>query len=126
MPPRSLEQALEGMQFPSDRSGVVEYARRHEVAPRSLEALEAIPDREYRDLAELFSALPPKGEAGRRRGGQARPGQEEAEGAQQPEAEAQAPVLDPMDAVMQMWRLGVEVWPEWVRLSQRLWFPWMR
>lgn len=115
MPARSLEQALEGIQFPCDRSRLVEYARRNELAPRSLEALEALPDREYRDLSELFSALPG---AKPRRAVIASPEDEQ--------ESAQAFLTMPMNAALQLWLCSLQDWPEWVRLSQRLWFPWLR
>lgn len=109
MPAQSLEQALEGMQFPCDRSRLVEYARRNNLSARTLEALEAIPDRQYRDLGELASALPPQPRAV-----MAAPEQDD------------APVVTPMEAALQLWLCGAQAWPEWVRLSQRLWFPWLK
>lgn len=132
MPARSLVQALEGVQFPCDRAWLMEYARRQEVGQRSLEALEAIPDREYRNLNELFSALPSKSEM--RRATMVRGEQEtmeagrKAQESQQQDSQQQETdeVINPMEATMQLWLCGMQVWPEWVRLSQRLWFPWIR
>lgn len=57
---RTLVQALEGISFPCERSRIVEYARQHDIAPRSLEFLERLPDQRYEDLTALFRALPPK------------------------------------------------------------------
>ncbi|MBC7908365.1 MAG: DUF2795 domain-containing protein [Rhodospirillaceae bacterium] len=113
MPARSLQQVLEGVQFPCGRSQLVEYARRNQVTARSLEALEAIPDRKYRDLSELFSALPSSRRA-------------TIAPAPQEEEEEEEVIPNPVDAAMQVWLCGLQAWPEWVRLSQRLWFPWLR
>ncbi|MBC7950741.1 MAG: DUF2795 domain-containing protein [Rhodospirillaceae bacterium] len=109
MPPRSLEHALEGIQFPCDRSRLVEYARRNQLGPHTLEALEAIPDRQYRDFGELVSALP------------------EPRHAVDASLEQEDDVfVTPMESALQLWLCAVQAWPEWVRLTQRLWFPWLK
>lgn len=139
MPARSLVQALEGLQFPCDRSRLVEYARQREVAPRSLAVLEAIPNRDYHDMTELFAALPSKHEVARRRtvtrllheiseeGVEAEEAREAGEGWTGETAQAEALVwfTAPLDTALQLWLCGVQAWPEWVCLSQRLWFPWL-
>lgn len=104
---RNLEQALEGIQFPCDRSRLVEYARRNQLAPGTLEVLEALPDRQFRDLSELFSVLPSRR-------------------AVITSSDEEPSFITPVEAAMQLWLCGLQVWPEWVRLSQRLWFPWLR
>ncbi len=57
---RTLVQALEGIHFPADKSSIIEYAQRQEIAARALGHLEQLPDRQYKDMTELFSALPSK------------------------------------------------------------------
>jgi len=148
MAARSLVQALEGLEFPCDRSRLIEYARRQEASPRSLDALHALPDRQFRDMTELFSALPSKSDMSRRRATvvrmeprpqpehEERPHQEKSgdftEIAVPPPVAAPLqndpydPVDQHMDLAMQWWRWSAEMWPEWVRMTQRLWFPWMR
>jgi hypothetical protein len=151
MAARSLVQALEGLEFPCDRSRLIEYARRQELSPRSLDALQALPDRQFRDRTELFSALPSKSDMSRRRATvvrmeprqqpeqrqeEQRPRQEKSgdftEAAVPPPVAAplqndpDAPADQHLDMAMQWWRWNAEMWPEWVRMTQRLWFPWMR
>jgi hypothetical protein len=57
---RNIIQALEGIAFPTDRSRLVDYARRHNLTARSLSALEAMPQRNYASMADVLAALPSK------------------------------------------------------------------
>lgn len=57
---QTLVQALEGINFPCNRARIVEYARQHDIAPRAMEFLNQLPDQQYRDMTELFRALPSK------------------------------------------------------------------
>jgi len=51
-----LESALSGIDFPQDRDGLVEYARENGTE-RLAEALSELPERRYRDAAEVARAL---------------------------------------------------------------------
>lgn len=120
---QTLVQALEGASFPCDRAQLIEYARRNNVAHRTLAALEEIPERQYRDLGEVFTALP------------GRPQAEQSEGEEE---------MPPLSAALDWWLAGwrqaalpwemaahclrgsLEVWPQWARLTQHLWFPWSK
>lgn len=113
---RSLVQALEGISFPCDRSRLMEYARTNDAAARALESLAAIPERQYRDMTEVLSAVPSK--TGKR------PRPEEAPEAK-PDFGITAPALPDMMATP-YWALGWEWTQTYLRLAQRLWHPWMR
>lgn len=129
MAARTLVQALEGMSFPCDRARLIDYARRNNVASRTLAALEEIPERQYHDLSEVFTVLPGRP----RQTTEALPGE--------PPAEEMAPELPvPLEWWLQSWQQAVlpwevashclrssaEVWPQWIRLGQRLMFPWSK
>lgn len=130
MAAKTLVQALEGVSFPCDRSQLIEYARRSDLGGQTLAALEGIPERQYRDLREVFTALP----------GRPQP-------QPQPQQEASAPgeefpppvpavmewwmngwrqVLMPWDVTAQCLRSSAEAWPQWLRLTRHLWFPWSK
>lgn len=166
MAARTLVQALEGVSFPCDRSTLIEYARRNNIAPRAMEALQEIPEGQYRDMTQLFTALPAKHEVGKRRSNvtslqaQPQPAQEakgqEREEEEEEEEEEEAPpearnVIDwarddmpmpdfgaywpqvpwqqglmPLEMAAQWSRAMLECWPQFMRLGQRLWFPWLR
>lgn len=136
MAARTLVQALEGVHFPCDRAQLLDYARRNNLGEGTLEVLEAIPDRKYSDLAEVFTALP------------GRPSQRQAEEeAEQPgEGEMAFPpfpvaslpevmewwlsgwrqMMMPWDVAAQCMRGSAECWPQWLRLTRHLWFPWSK
>lgn len=57
---RNIIQALEGIAFPTDRSRLVDYARRNNLTSRSLSALQAMPQRNYASMADVLAALPSK------------------------------------------------------------------
>ncbi|HLO77572.1 MAG TPA: DUF2795 domain-containing protein [Magnetospirillum sp.] len=137
MAARNLVQALEGVSFPCDRARLIEYARNNNLASRALAALEEIPERQYRDLGEVFTALP----------GRVQPATaasaEEAEPApeHEPEPEAAGDILaSPLEWWMLGWqqamlpwtlsvhclRSSAESWPQWMRLGQHILFPWSK
>jgi len=149
---RNLVQALEGIQFPCDRARVIEYARRNEVSVRSLDTLQALPDgRQFKDMTELFSALPSQNEVSRRRATVVRmPPREQEEATQQPKpTQAQpkpapsqaktdqftekaepppvaAPLQDAPQAGSDMMDPTLQWWRWSMELWQRMWFPWLR
>lgn len=128
MAARTLVEALEGAQFPCDRAQLLEYARRNNVDDHTLAVLEEIPERRYRDLAELSTALSSP---------QPFP-------LPQTESELAAGLLPPLPAPLEWWMNGwrqmmipldlaahclrgsAETWPQWLRLGRRLWFPWAK
>lgn len=128
MAARTLVQALEGVHFPCDRAQLLDYARRNNVEGDTLAVLEEIPEGRYRDLGEVFTALPgvpPQPEAAAMEGG--------GEGELPP---LPAPVewwLNGWQQVMMPWEVAahclrgsVETWPQWLRLTRHLWFPWSK
>lgn len=58
---RSLVQALEGINFPCNRSSIIEYAKRNDISPRAMDFLERLPDQQYASMGDLFAVLPSKG-----------------------------------------------------------------
>lgn len=134
---RTLVQALEGISFPCDRTRIVEYARGHDVSSRALEYLEQLPEQQYRDMTELFSALPAKSQrrprlavVGRT---QARP-EPERQPERQQRPEQQRPEPEPAQAAPQpdsfqpfaAWAQWQSLWLRWFDSCRRLWFPWSR
>lgn len=147
MAARSLVQALEGIQFPCDRTRLIEYARRQDASPRSMGALQALPDRQFRDMTELFSALPSKHDLRRRATVIQMPPREEShEGARAPEAKTgefteeavpppvaapldctdEEPCGEQLDPMSEWWRFSTQMSIEWLRMAERFWFPWCR
>jgi hypothetical protein len=128
MPSKTLVQALEGARFPCDRAQLLDYARRHHVPDDTLEVLAAIPERRYRDLGEVFVVLPPRAEqAAGQHGGE----EEEGEGTPLPWSvdlwlQGWQQSLLPLEVTSHCLRHSAEVWPQWMRLAQRLWFPWAK
>lgn len=49
----ALAHALKGIDLPADRAGLLEHARSRDVSEALLDRIEAMPDREYRDFAEI-------------------------------------------------------------------------
>lgn len=157
MAARNLVQALEGVHFPCDRAQLLDYARRNNLGDTTLAALEEIPEGRYRDLGEIFTALPELPHRAERKA-RRRPEQaeEEGRGAERQEAESQGAEgqeaegqgageeLPPLPAPMEWWLNGwqqimmpwevtahclrgsVEAWPQWLRLTRHLWFPWSK
>lgn len=143
MAAQTLVQALEGASFPCDRAQLIEYARRNNVAHRTLAALEEIPERQYRDLGEVFTALPGRPQTEKQ---QASLRRDEAQREEQPPEAGQSEEegLPPFAVALDWWLAGwrqaalpwemtahclrgsLEVWPQWARLTQRLWFPWSK
>jgi hypothetical protein len=136
MAARTLVQALEGVSFPCDRAQLIDYARRNNLGGRTLAALEEIPEGQYRDLSEVFTALPGRPQAAEPE----RPPQAEQE--QEPEQEQEE--MPPLPMAMEWWLAGwrqmmmpwevtahclrgsAESWPQWLRLSRHLLFPWSK
>lgn len=124
MPSKTLVQALEGVRFPCDRAQLLDYARRRHVPDDTLEVLAAIPERRYRDVGEVFTVLPQWAERAE--------GQEgEGEGVPLPWAvdawlHGWQQAAMPLEVASHCLRRSAEAWPQWMRLAQRLWFPWTR
>lgn len=137
MAARTLVQALEGAHFPCDRAQLLDYARRNDLGEGTLAVLEEIPERNYQDLGEVFTALPGSPSPRTRRRDEAEEPPPEHAG---PMGEVFPPLTAPMEWWMNGWRQvmmpwemtaqclrgSVETWPQWLRLTRRLWFPWSR
>lgn len=64
--------ALQGADFPATKDQVVEYAQSHGVDGKSLEALHALPDREFSNTDDVIDAVPQQPEGEDQPGGTAR------------------------------------------------------
>lgn len=66
-----VAKALQGVGFPADRDSLVTYARTRGANPKTLQALETLPDRTYQSMDQVTDALPQQPE-GDQPGGAAR------------------------------------------------------
>lgn len=143
MAARTLVQALEGVSFPCDRAQLIDYARRNNLGNRTLAVLEEIPERQYRDLGEVFTALPGRPQPRRDTRSEADEHEEPEEQEEQPETgtlSGMAPMPAPLEWWLNGWRQALlpwemtahclrgsaETWPQWLRLTRHLWFPWSK
>lgn len=55
--PHDAAQTLAGIDFPCDRSKIVEYARTHNATNEVIEALSGMPDDQYTSMADVFKGL---------------------------------------------------------------------
>lgn len=54
-----IDKALQGASFPASKADLLDYARaRVHDSPKTLHALDAIPDREYADKDDVLAAVP--------------------------------------------------------------------
>ena len=52
-----LKTLLVGVPLPAEKPGLLEYAVKHRAEPRSLDALQSLPDRRYDSLDEVLEDL---------------------------------------------------------------------
>ncbi|GAA1865643.1 DUF2795 domain-containing protein [Brevibacterium marinum] len=59
------EKALQGLEFPASKAQLIDYATERSATPKTLEALHALPDREYANKDDVVEAVPqePEGDA---------------------------------------------------------------
>lgn len=59
------EKALQGLEFPASKAQLIDYATERSASPKTLQALEALPDRQYGSNDEVIDAVPqePEGDA---------------------------------------------------------------
>lgn len=55
--PHDAAQTLAGIDFPADRSKIVDYARKHNASSEVIEALSGMPDDQYTSMADVFKGL---------------------------------------------------------------------
>ena len=55
--PHDAAQTLAGIDFPADRSKIVDYARNHNASSEVIEALQGMPDDQYTSMADVFKGL---------------------------------------------------------------------
>ena len=55
--PHDAAQTLAGIDFPADRSKIVEYARSKNASEELVEALGKMPDEQYTSMADVFKGL---------------------------------------------------------------------
>ena len=66
-----VDKALQGAAFPADRQALLTYAQERGADEETLEAIRALPERDYGKMAEVVDAVPQEPE-GDRPGGVAR------------------------------------------------------
>lgn len=64
--------ALQGADFPATKTQVLEYAQTRGVDSKSLEALHALPDRQFSNIDDVVDAVPQEPEGEDQPGGTAR------------------------------------------------------
>ena len=64
--------ALQGADFPATKDEVLDYAQSHGADSKSLEALHALPDRQYTNIDDVVEAVPQDPEGENQPGGSAR------------------------------------------------------
>ncbi|GAA2029103.1 hypothetical protein GCM10009720_06190 [Yaniella flava] len=64
--------ALQGADFPATKDQVLDYAQSHGADSKSLEALHALPDRQYANIDDVAEAVPQEPEGENQPGGSAR------------------------------------------------------
>ena len=59
------EKALQGMEFPASKTELIDYATERSAAAKTLQALRALPDRQFENKDEVVEAVPqePEGDA---------------------------------------------------------------
>ncbi|CAA7613564.1 DUF2795 domain-containing protein [Magnetospirillum sp. UT-4] len=55
--PHDAAQTLAGIDFPADRSKIVEYARSKNASDDIIKALDGMPDDQYTSMADVFKGL---------------------------------------------------------------------
>lgn len=66
------DKALQGADFPASRADILEYAQSRDVDEKSLEALRALPDRQFENKDDVIDAVPQEPEGEDNPGGEAR------------------------------------------------------
>lgn len=59
------EKALQGMEFPASKTELIDYATERSATPKTLQALHALPDRQFENKDDVVEAVPqePEGDA---------------------------------------------------------------
>lgn len=59
------EKALQGMEFPASKIELIDYATERAATPKTLQALHALPDRQFENKDDVAEAVPqePEGDA---------------------------------------------------------------
>lgn len=55
--PHDAAQTLAGIDFPADRSKIVDYARTKNASSEVIDALSGMPDEQYTSMADVFKGL---------------------------------------------------------------------
>lgn len=55
---RRVAKALQGAQFPAEKQQLLDYAREREAGPKTVQALEALPEGTYGNSDEVEEAIP--------------------------------------------------------------------
>lgn len=61
-PTRELAKNLEGIDFPANRTKLVEWARGHGASEETINQLNDMPDEEYTSMADVFKGFSLKGQ----------------------------------------------------------------
>lgn len=59
------EKALQGMEFPASKTELIDYATERSATAKTLQALQALPDRQFENKDDVVEAVPkePEGDA---------------------------------------------------------------
>lgn len=66
------EKALQGFQFPAGKDELLDYAQTREATDKTLQALRALPNREFTSMDDMVSEVPQQPEGEQNPGGTAR------------------------------------------------------
>jgi hypothetical protein len=67
-----VRKALQGAGFPADRDTLMAYAKTREAGPKTIQALQAMPNRSYDNVSDVLDAVPQEPEGRDQPGGTAR------------------------------------------------------
>lgn len=67
-----VRKALQGLEFPADRSTLLSYATTREAAPKTLQALRTVPEQQYDNVQQVLDAVHQEPEGEPEPGGRAR------------------------------------------------------
>lgn len=67
-----VAKALQGAEFPADPETLIEYAETRGASPKTLHALQTVPDRRFGSVSEVLDAVAQEPEGRERPGGTAR------------------------------------------------------
>lgn len=64
-----VRKALQGLEFPADKSTLVSYATTRASSPKTLQALRTVPERKYQSVTQVIDAVAQEPEGEQQHGG---------------------------------------------------------